>query len=78
MRKKSPLKETNEHIDRVLGEILKIGGKMKLFVKNAKEKFDSADEKTQKRIVTGLAGATAVLTAIIGAKKISKRRKKHN
>lgn len=63
-----------EHIDRVIQEMGKIGGELKSFVKYTKEKFDKADEKTKKKIITGLAGAAAVLAAIIGIKKM--RRKK--
>ncbi len=79
MKKKNPItrlgkKINKENIDRVIHEMGKVGGEMKNLVHYAKEKFDKADEKTKKKILTGLAGATAVLAAIIGMKKLRKKK----
>ena len=79
MKKKNPVtqlgkKINKENIDRVIHEMGKVGGEMKNLVHYAKEKFDKADDKTKKKILTGLAGATAVLAAIIGMKKLRKKK----
>lgn len=41
--------------------------------KDAKAKFQSADPKTKKKIVAGIAGAALAIAAVIGAKKAGKR-----
>lgn len=45
-------------------------------VKEVKKKYDKADDKTKKKVLAGVAGAAAVLGAIIAGKAISKKIKK--
>jgi hypothetical protein len=45
-------------------------------MKKAKEKFESADEKTRKKIITGVVGATALIAGVIGLKKSRKKKGK--
>lgn len=67
---------SRENVDHVIHEMGKVGGQLKSLVKYAKNRFDQADEKTKKKVLQGFAGAAAVLAALIGARKIAKRRKK--
>lgn len=66
---------TKENFDKVVDEMSKVGGEVKKMVGHAKNRFDTADVKTRKKILAGLAGATAVLALLIGAKKMRKRKK---
>lgn len=70
-------KINKENIDKVIHEMAKIGGQVKSLAQYAKNRFEQADEKTKKKILQGFVGATAVLTTIIGLRKIRKIRKKH-
>lgn len=66
---------TKENFDRTVDEMSKIGGEAKKMIFHAKARFDRADEKTKKKILAGLAGATAVLAAIIGVRKMRRKKK---
>ena len=66
-------KKAYEKADEVLEKAVKIGNELKSLLRKAKEKFESADEKTKKKVVVGVMGAAAALIAIMGAKKIGKK-----
>lgn len=78
MKKKNFIAEkiTKDNMDKLISEMGKMGGRVKSLVSYAKEKFENADEKTKKKIFTGLAGATAVLAVLVGAKRLKKGKKK--
>ena len=50
--------------------------KMGSLLKDAKVKFDKADDKTKKAVVAGLAGAAAMIAGTIGYHKIKGKKKK--
>lgn len=66
---------TKENFDQMVDEMSKIGGEAKKMIFHAKARFDGADEKTKKKILAGLAGATAVLAAIVGMRKMRRKKK---
>jgi hypothetical protein len=45
------------------------------FVKFAKEKYEKTDEKTKHQFLAGVAGAAALLGAVVGIKAIKKKKK---
>lgn len=68
-------KEVKEGVDRVLEGAIKAGNELKNLLKKARERFENADEETKRKVVKGVVGAVAALTAIIGVRKIAKRRR---
>jgi len=44
-------------------------------VKNLKAKYDEMDPKTKKKLLTGIAGATALIAGAVIVKKMSKKKK---
>ena len=78
---KKNLKEESVHqqkVDKIVQEVVRMGEQLKNLAKTAKEKFISADEKTKKKVVSGLVGAAAILAAVAGIKKIKSRKKQHS
>ena len=78
---KKNLKEESVHqqkVDKIVQEVVRMGEQLKNLAKTAKEKFISADEKTKKKVISGLVGAAAILAAVAGIKKIKSRKKKHS
>lgn len=71
------IRQTREKFDEAVQKVKKIGDDLKNAVKRTKEKFENADSQTKKKIVLGIAGAVAALTALIGAKKIKDKIKKN-
>jgi len=75
-KKKFQSREVQQKIDKVLHGAIKAGDELKKILQKARNKFESADEETKKKVVMGVAGAVAALTAIIGIKKITKKSRK--
>ena len=75
-KKKSQSREVRQNIDKVLHGVIYAGNELKSLLRKARDKFEEADEETKKKVVMGVAGAVAALTAIIGIKKITKKTRK--
>lgn len=69
-------KKVSEGLDKVMNEVVKIGDRLKSLAKQAKDTFDKADDTTKKKVVAGLAGATAVLAAIVSIRGRKRKSKK--
>ena len=50
--------------------------KLTTTVKEVKQHYDEADDKTKKKIIAGVAGAAALIAATIGVKQAMKKKKK--
>lgn len=73
--KKAPVKKemifkSKKFQKEITDDIKVLKKKIISLTQEAKEKYDSADEKTKKQIITGVAGAATLIAGIIGAKKI--------
>ncbi|MFH1523246.1 MAG: hypothetical protein ABIE43_05550 [Patescibacteria group bacterium] len=60
---------TKDNIKKGIDEVKKL-------ITQAKDKYESADEKTKKKVVAGVVGAAAILAGAIGLKAIKKKMKK--
>jgi len=58
----------------IIREVEAIGGEIKRQALVLKRKFDRLDEQTKKKVVTGVAGAAAVLLALHKIKKIGRKK----
>jgi hypothetical protein len=58
----------------IYDELHKMGDEVVSVVKDAKNKYDQADDKTKKKIITGLAGAAALIAGAIGISKMKKKK----
>ncbi len=58
-------------------EKIKVGfDELEKTVKDLKGKYDNADDKTKKKVLAGVAGAAALLGAIVAGKAIKNKLKK--
>lgn len=57
-------------------EIAKLTDELQHLVKKGKKEYGQLDATTKKRIVTGLAGATAIVAGAIGVAAVKKARAK--
>jgi ferric-dicitrate binding protein FerR (iron transport regulator) len=80
---KKDLKQENcceccgEHAhDQAINEIKKAGTALADLAKKAMDRYEKADNKTKRNIVTSVVAAAALIAGAIGAKKISDKRKK--
>jgi len=56
-------------------EIQRMARELGTAVKSAKSKYDALDPKTKKKIVAGLAGATAVVAGAVGYSQLKRSKK---
>jgi len=61
--------------DRVKEDMKKAGDDLINLAKDAKVKFDKADDATKKKIVAGVAGAVGLIGAAVGLSKMRKKKK---
>jgi len=73
--KKTAPKKCCPSKEKVYEEIHKLGDELMDLAKNAKAKYQKADPKTKKKIIAGVAGATALIAGVIGLKKATKKKK---
>ena len=73
--KKPTAKKCCPSKEKVYEEIHKLGDELMDLAKNAKAKYQKADPKTKKKIIAGVAGATALIAGVIGLKKATKKKK---
>ncbi|MEI7498124.1 MAG: hypothetical protein WCK11_02475 [Candidatus Falkowbacteria bacterium] len=74
---KKPSAKTKEQevVDEVVHTLRHAAERLASSVKEAKDRYDRADEKTKKKIIAGMAGAAAFIAAAIGVKKALKKKK---
>jgi hypothetical protein len=71
MKKTLKKDKKNDSKHHELGEKFhELGDELTQLLKKTKSKFDTADSKTKKGIVAGLAGAATLLAGAIGYKKM--------
>lgn len=71
------IKKSKENlVGEISGNIMKGVEELKKMAKEAKAKYDKADEKTKKKVMAGVAGAAILLASAIGFKVIKKKMKK--
>ena len=70
-KSKSQLQKSGEEIYK---ELHKMGDEVVSMIKEAKGKYDNADEDTKKKIVAGIAGAGALIAGAIGLSRIKKKK----
>lgn len=51
-------------------------GKLESWIKDAKTKYDQADDKTKKTVLAGMAGAAALIAGAISYKRAKKKKDK--
>jgi hypothetical protein len=56
-------------------EFVKTGKTLAKLVKDAKAKYDGADNNTKKKVIAGIAGAAALIAGVIGYHKIKNDKK---
>lgn len=68
--------EKNDTKEKIMHEVQKAGKEIQGLLKTAKAKYDSADPKTKKAVIAGIAGAAALIATAIGMKKAKDKCKK--
>ncbi len=69
-------KDSSEIKDIAVEKIKQGFDELETVVKDLKMKYETADDKTKKKVIAGVAGAAAILGGIIAGKAISKKIKK--
>jgi predicted metalloendopeptidase len=76
--KKATQKKVEKAVDfgeEAFAEIQRMARELGTAVKSAKSKYDALDPKTKKKIVAGLAGATAVVAGAVGYSQLKRDKK---
>lgn len=61
---------------KIYEEISKLSADLKKLAKSAQEKYEKADPRTKRKIINGIAGASAIIAGVIGVKKIFGKKEK--
>ena len=61
--------------EKIYDDIHELGGDLVSLVKDAKTKYENADDKTKKKVMAGVAGAAALLAGVIGINKLRNKKK---
>ncbi|MDD4333492.1 MAG: hypothetical protein PHT51_05285 [Patescibacteria group bacterium] len=61
--------------EEIYDDLHKLGDDLVSMVKNAKNKYEKADNKTKKKVMTGVAGAAALIAGAIGINKLRNKKK---
>jgi hypothetical protein len=77
VKKVMPEKEINIKLNAndIADELHKLGDKIVSLSKEAKTKYEKADDKTKKKIIAGAATAVAILSGIAGYKQMKSKKK---
>ena len=62
--------------DMIKEKIHDVADDLSKMIKKAKSSYDKADPETKKKVLAGIAGAGALLTSVLGARALKKKKKK--
>ncbi len=72
-KKTNATKKNKKPADQIAIEIKKVTDELVKVAKEAKKKYDKADDKTKKQVIAGVAGAAALIAGAIGLSKLRKK-----
>lgn len=73
-QKTSAPKNKKQPTDKIAAEIKKVTDELVTMAMHAKKHYDRVDDKTKKQVVAGVAGAAALIAAVIGINKMRKKK----
>ncbi len=69
-------KQTKKTVKKVAGELKQVEEKLMEAINWTKDKYEHLDNKTKKKIITGLVSTTALIAGALSMKKMFKKKKK--